>query len=156
MMMCVFRCVRVRVASTALFWRRADDVFEMCGSFAGFRYETHRSGVIECKRLEIQLIRAKELEFQHQSEPASRHAQSGAFISPPPPPSSFSPSSLHPHLPLFLAATHLHLTSHFSSPPPSSSYPRPFFPSTMRRRASHVGSDLSERVWTCLFVSCTR
>ena len=54
--MCVVCCIRVTVTSTA------DDVFEICGSFAAFRYETYRSGVIEGKGLEIQPIRAKELE----------------------------------------------------------------------------------------------
>ena len=46
-------CGSLRSCSTA------DDVFEICGSF---RYEKHRSEVIECKGLDIQPIRAKELE----------------------------------------------------------------------------------------------
>ena len=35
-------------------------IFDICGSFAGFRYQTHGSGVIGCKGLEFQPIRAKE------------------------------------------------------------------------------------------------
>ena len=38
---------------------------------------THRSGDIECKGLEIQPIRGKELECVNQSEPSSRHATRG-------------------------------------------------------------------------------
>ena len=39
--------------------------------------QAHRSGGIECKGLEIQPIRGKELECVNQSEPSSRHATRG-------------------------------------------------------------------------------
>ena len=53
---CVCVCVRACVRACVCV---CDDVFEICGSF---RYKTHRSEVIECKGLEIQPIRAEELE----------------------------------------------------------------------------------------------